>query len=136
MSSLGLTACSAGNATGTAMCTINVQNAHQRHSNMIVMNAKATMKCTAVVTDASGTIKMQRKTIKNKKVVWVDVVNTKHTTPLKTLAANKAKQFNTNDVPCKNGTYRAAAYGSGKLDGVPSGSAAWKYGNPAAIVCK
>ena len=126
----GLSGCT-GNFYGVG-CNFNVQNAHQRHSNSVVMNAKATIKCSASVTSASGTIKMQRYTGGK----WVDVAGTQRTTSLGTVPANVSKQFETNNVPCVSGTYRAAAKGSAKLSGNPNRSVDWQYGNSAPINCK
>lgn len=96
------------------------------------MNAKATVKCTAVVNSAAMTIKMQ----KSSGGKWVDVAGTQRTTNYATMSANTSYQFNTTDVACVNGTYRAAAKGSAKLSGNQSASADWQYGNSAAITCK
>lgn len=126
----GLTACSQSFYGVT--CNFNVQNAHQRHSNNVVMNAKATVKCNGAVNDASMEIKMQR--LVNGK--WADVAGTANTTKYQTIPANTSKQFNTRDVTCKSGTYRAAARGSAKLAGNKSASASWQYGNSAPISCK
>jgi len=113
-------------------CDFNVQNAHQRHSNSVVMNAKATVRCTGVVNDASMVIKMQRSSGGS----WVDVAGTQRTTTYSTMKANTSYQFNTNDVACSSGTYRAAARGAAKLAGNKSASADWQYGNSSAISCK
>jgi len=88
--------------------------------------------CTATVNNAMMTIKMQRLSGGR----WVDVGGGERTTNHSTMAANASYQFNTHNVRCVNGTYRAAARGSATLIGNPLASTDWQYGNSASIRCR
>lgn len=129
--SVSLTGCV--EAFGGGQCDINIQNPHQSHGTPTAMDAKATIRCTVVVTAVSVTIKMQRKSSSG---VWADVPGTINTRETASLAANSNFVVTTRPRGCVAGTYRAAGRGNATYKGVANASAVWQYGNAAKVVCK
>ncbi len=130
-SSFTLTGCAA--AVGAASCDINVQNPHQSSGSPRYMDAKATITCSATVTNVSATIKLQKKNGSS----WVDVAGSEGTNTKSSLAANaKLVVMTGGNLRCVNGTYRAAGKGSATYQGKSNGSAVWQYGSETSVVCK
>jgi hypothetical protein len=103
-----------------ADCTVQVQNAHQSKNTPNSIDAKATISCTAAVTDVLLAIKLEQKSGSS----WMVVARNDNydggkSPKIGSLTAGQSALRQV-EYDCRDGVYRAAARGSAVLDGVPS----------------
>lgn len=116
---------------GTGNCTVKANNVHQSTGSPGFMDAKMQITCSVSLERLSGTIKLQRRIDGS----WVDVPFTSKSRAYENTRAGKTYVVMTDTYSCRRGVFRSAARGSGVLDGRPSSSAAWEYGNAVTNPC-
>jgi hypothetical protein len=118
---------------GNARCDFNVQHPHQSNSMPTHMDAKVSIKCTAIVTQVRVEIKMQRLWPGG---IWKEVPGSYKARETASLAAGRPFTVTTGSTRCVAGTFRAAGRGSATLGTSPNASASWQYGPSVKVVCR
>lgn len=97
------------------------------------MDSKLTFSCDGAVTNATISIKMQKRTASG---TWVDVPNSLNSSgPFKLAANTTAKIMTGGNLLCVVGTFRTAGKGKATNAQGVTDSIDWYYGDPAQVTC-
>lgn len=128
-----VTGCSvSAGSEGTGNCTVKANNVHESSGSPGFIVAKMQITCSVALDRLSGTVKLQRRL----RGLWIDIPFTANTQTETGTRAGKTYVIQTDTYTCRRGVFRSAARGSGVLDGRPSASATWQYGNPVTDPCR
>ncbi|HSV66546.1 MAG TPA: hypothetical protein VLJ59_11645 [Mycobacteriales bacterium] len=110
---------------------VTVDDPHESHGTPGSMGGKARITCTLDVDEVVLKVQVQELVGGTWAVFAENTGDGRHVSPVKAGKQYTAQAFN----PCKRGTFRTAARGSGILNGSKAASVDWKYSNTVTNPC-